>query len=129
MFHVTKQVDYGLLLVSSLAKKATKGPISLRSVSNDCHLPYRFLQKIAIPLRKAKIIVSQEGVTGGFMLAREAKKISVGEVVKALESTEPVACLHGECVLSKKCTARKAWQKIHQVIESTMDKISIADLI
>ncbi|MFH1508856.1 MAG: Rrf2 family transcriptional regulator [bacterium] len=129
MFSVTKQVDYGLLLVTALARDAQKGVISLKRISNNYHLPYKFLQKICIPLRKKGIIRSEGGTKGGYQLIKKPSEIKVADVINALEETTPVACLHGDCPLAEKCHARSAWQKIHKAIEDSMNNITIKDLI
>src|SRR3989338_7802779 len=97
MLQVTAKTDYGLLLMAALAKKSGDEPVSLREIAEKQKLPYRFLTQIVIPLRRAGLLEAKEGVRGGYRFVKSADKISVGEIVRALEGDVAlVSCAKGD---------------------------------
>ena len=85
-------------------------------------------------LKKAGIIKSIRGAGGGYVLAKDAGDISVGEVLRALEgSLEPVECAafkeEDSCAASDICVTKYVWQRINESINRTVDEISIKQLV
>lgn len=124
MLKISRELDLALLLMSELQLKKS---LSLSEWAEEKKLPYRFLSKIAGKLKKAGLIESREGREGGYWLT---KKITVGEVIKAIEGDKgSVACLRGEkCQAIKFCRQRKILVKLNQAIEEQLGKISLEQL-
>lgn len=132
MFHVTRQADYGLLLVTALASHYTQGVLSLREIAMKRRLPYRFLAKIIIPLRKAGLVESLEGVNGGYRLAKPPDQISIREVLQALgEDLSLVRCEDNDknCQSFCQCNARGFWHELQEAIHTTLSRYTVADLV
>lgn len=132
MIRMTKQADYGFVLLSRLAEapdRVTNAP----ELADECHLPLPMVSKILKLLTKAEIVRSQRGVKGGYSLARAPQRISAVEIVRALEG--PVAltvCVEGspgECDLEPFCAVRGHWQRINVAVEGALARISLADLV
>lgn len=83
MLNITKQSDYGLLLISQLKDKKDYVPLS--SVLKDVTLPKRFIARIAAGLVQANILESREGKVGGYRLAKKAKELSLYDYLKVFE--------------------------------------------
>lgn len=133
MFQVTAKTDYGLLLMVALGRSFGNGPVSLRQLAEDQHLPYRFLSQIAIPLRQAGLIEAKEGVNGGYRLSRSTEKITVGEIVRALEGPIGlVKCLardFGSCPSEEICMLPSFWHKVGVKLNQAIDGLSLAELV
>ena len=127
MLKISRELDLGLLLMGELDNKNF---LSLASWAKKRKLPYRFLCKIAIKLKKAKLIKAQEGRSGGYKLARNNKQIKVGEVFKAIEGEiAPVKCLQGEkCASQKFCKHKKLLGVLSLGIEKELNKLSLDQL-
>ena len=78
------KVDYGIRALLALAD-ASPRPATAESLAMAQQLPARFLGAILTELRRAGIIVSRRGGGGGYQLARPARAITVGEVMRALD--------------------------------------------
>src|SRR3990167_1006656 len=91
MFRLSQKADYGLILLYNLSKSKT--PISVATVARKNEIPTKFLSQIATELKKAGMIRSKEGVTGGFTLAKKAVDIKLLDVLKLLDGELVV----GEC--------------------------------
>ncbi len=133
MLKVTRQADYGLLLMAALAFHYAEGEyVSLRHIADKRKLPYRFLGKIVSPLKKAKIVESLEGVTGGYRLKKAPDKITIREVLEALgESLSLVRCADSEraCQSFCQCFSKKFWRDVQKEVDELLDNYTVADLL
>ena len=66
---------YGLKAIIDLAIYSVEAPVSIRSISVRQEISERYLEQIIARLRKAGLVVSVRGVTGGYQLAKPASKI------------------------------------------------------
>lgn len=109
--HLTQKIDYGIVLLATLAKKNSK---SLKKISEEKSLAFPFLQKIASALLQAKLIKAERGKYGGYTLAKSPNKISLKEIIEALEG--PIAimtCLSHPCGRNAKCKVKSNFKKIN----------------
>lgn len=131
MIRMTKQADYGFVLLSRLAE-APDRVVNAPELAEESHLPLPMVSKILKLLTKAGIVRSLRGVKGGYSLARSPERISAVQIVRALEG--PVAltvCVEGspgECDLEPFCAVRGHWQRINVAVEAALARISLADL-
>ncbi len=126
MFRLSQKADYGLILLSNLAH--TKEPTSVAKVAKKNQIPSKFLSQIAIDLRKAGILASREGASGGYTLAKEAKKIKLLDVLKTLDGE----LVEGKCFEEGhecSCGAGEMWQEMREQMEATIGKKTVADLV
>ncbi len=129
MLKISREVELGLLLVVELARKP-KEMVGLKDWAEKRGLPYRFLSKVAVKLKKAKLLKSKEGREGGYLLAKLASKIKVGEVIKALEGpVKPVKCMSGEvCGCESWCGHKDLMSGLSKAVEKQLAKVTIKDL-
>ena len=125
---------YGLKAMVYLAK--SKGICSIKKISQDENISSHYLEKIISKLEKAGLVKSKRGIKGGHFLARTSQKITVGEIIRVLEGTmAPVLCVAKEktkrysCPQRKTCLTINVWQKIQDVLYSTLNSITLKDLI
>ncbi len=125
-FRFRKKTDYGLLMISILAK--SRGYVSV-SYMQEMGLPRSFLVKIARDLIRAKIIGAKEGRGGGYFLACDPETTTLKNVVEALEGrVSPTLCVHGEhCPFEDKCSQRGIMHDLARDIETVLDKYKISD--
>jgi Rrf2 family protein len=77
---------YGLRAVVDLAIYSEDGtPVSIQSISQREQISESYLEQLVRKLRNADILISHRGAAGGYVLARPADEITVGEVLRALE--------------------------------------------
>lgn len=133
MFHITAKLDYGLMLLRSLAERFADGPVSLKTIAKKNRLPFRYLTQIVIPLKAAHIITSQEGAHGGYRLARKPSSITLKEVssVLAPERKEDACMLDEGGVCKKKggCSVSPWWGNFNRRFQRLLNETTIADLL
>lgn len=125
---------YGLKAIIDLAIHSNEAPVSIHSISVRQEISERYLEQIIAKLKKADLVVSVRGVSGGYQLAKPAEEISVGDVLYALEGDlNPVDCkmLTGDegCKNSDSCLIKYVWQQIHESIQNTVNHIYLGELI
>jgi len=110
------------------------GPITLHSISERQGISVGYLEQLMVPLKKEGLIRSVRGAQGGYLLAREPEKITVGDIIRALEGPiAPVACVSEdfpeECDRAEGCVTRLVWAKVRDSIAEVLDSLTLADLI
>ena len=82
-----RSIEYGLLAVAYIAQSKDQGLILSTDVAKKYNIPWEHLQSIMQRLVRARILQSKRGPRGGFSLARPATKITMLDVVEAVEGT------------------------------------------
>jgi Rrf2 family protein len=133
-FHVSTRGEYGMRLMVDLAKHWGQGTVSLHAVAKREDLPEAYLEQLVAALRKAGLVNGKRGAGGGYVLAREPREITAGDVVRALEGPiEPQICTaEGEailnCVREPDCGTRAVWLKLQDSIAKALDGMTLAEL-
>jgi Rrf2 family protein len=130
LLKLTKKADYGLIALRHLAS-LPGATASTKDIADAYHLPVPLLAKVLQMLTKAKILVSVAGTHGGYKLARDPRRISALEVVRAIDG--PVILTHcftehGVCDQSDKCTVREPLRRVHEAILELLNNFTITDL-
>jgi len=130
MLRFTKRADYGLMAIHYIAVNDEPGAVSAKRIAEEFGIPPELLAKILQRLAKRRLIVSQNGPKGGYVLTRHPSDISVGEVVRALEGPiNIVSCLDGgDCAQSERCNLRRPVHKLQAAISQVLDTMSLAKL-
>ncbi|HBO16861.1 MAG: RRF2 protein family [Candidatus Moranbacteria bacterium GW2011_GWE2_35_2-] len=122
------KAEYGLRAIINLAD-AYPEIKSLSDVSGEEKISFKYLERLMGYMRKKNLVVSQKGKMGGYVLAREPKKINVGEIIETLEGPlEFMKCESSHCT-SKNCRSKKVWVALGIQIRKTLKNITLEDLI
>src|SRR5258707_6343502 len=85
MLKLTKKADYGLIAVKHLAEVGETGSCSAKDIADAYGIPPSAMAKILQKLVKNGLLVSHQGMNGGYVLARDARNNSTPEVIKAIQ--------------------------------------------
>jgi Rrf2 family protein len=128
--------EYGVRLMVQLGRHYGAGPVSLAGVAAEEDLPRAYLEQLAMGLREAGLVVSTRGAHGGYTLARPPGEIGMGEVLRALEGPiVPMICASDDpehattCDRTSHCTVNILWVRLRDAIASTLDSMTLADLV
>src|SRR5919109_2199306 len=94
---LSARVDYALRAAAELAVGGER-PVTAVQLAEAQQIPPKFLENILSQLRRSGLVRSQRGPEGGYWLARPADKISLADVIRAVEG--PLATVRGECAES-----------------------------
>jgi Rrf2 family protein len=130
MLRFTKRADYGLMAIHYIAVHDDLGAVSAKRIAEEFSIPQELMAKILQRLAKERLIVSQNGPKGGYVLTRRPAEISVGEVIRALEGPiSIVSCLEDdECPQMERCSLRRPVKKIQVAINQMLDSMTLAEL-
>jgi Rrf2 family protein len=131
MLKLTKKADYGLIAVRHLAEHADMGACSAKDLAEMYGIPQEALAKILQRLARHKLLISQQGTNGGYVLSRAPQLISALEVIRAIEGPLFItSCNNSDksCSQHPKCTVREPLQKVSHAIEEVLSKLTIWEL-
>jgi Rrf2 family transcriptional regulator, cysteine metabolism repressor len=134
------KAEYGVRVMVELARRAGGEPIPLAEIAANDGLPLAYLEHLVARLRKAGLVDSRRGSRGGYMLARDAREITMAEVVEALEgSIAPIECISqapdGSIVCAREsrphhvCPTKLLWTRVRHSIVDTLRETTLADLL
>ena len=81
--------EYAILALLEMATHYENGePMQIRQIATQQKIPDRYLEQLLATLRRGGIVKSQRGSKGGYLLAREPRKISVFDILECLEGLD-----------------------------------------
>lgn len=131
MLRLSKKADYALLALRHLAVPGPRATASARELAENYDLPPELLAKVLQQLVKAGLLSSQQGIRGGYGLARPAASISVVDVIQAIDGPMTVtACSETDhsCDQYTKCNIRDPLWKMKDRIVSALSATTVAEL-
>lgn len=108
---VSTKGRYGLRALADLASHAGEGAVSLVSVSERQGISLNYLEQVFALLRRAGIVRSVKGFRGGYMLSRDPKELTIGEILTVLEGR---FCITDEA--GRKAERDAVWQSIQELV-------------
>ncbi len=131
MLRLSKKTDYALLAMRHLAANVDRGAVSARELAETYDIPAELLAKVLQKLVKGKMLESQQGIRGGYALAKPATAMSVADVIQAVDGPLMVtACSEDDasCDQYSKCNIRDPLWRIKDRIVATLAATSVAEL-
>ena len=131
MIRLTKEADYGIMLMALLSERPVGEIHTARRAAESSRLPLPMVSKILRTLARGGLLTSHRGVTGGYSLNRPVTETSVADVVRALEG--PISMVQcgstpGACEHESVCPTRLNWSRINEVVESALARVTIAEM-
>lgn len=130
MLRFTKKADYGLMAIHYIAYHQHEGVVAAKRIAEDLGIPSELMAKILQRLAKRKLITSANGPKGGYVLAREPRAITVGEVLRAIEGPLAIVrCYQNlQCDQLDRCNIRRPVWRIQASIEQLLDTMSLEEM-
>lgn len=142
MSHISTGVEYGLHCLLYLAHShGGVAEASVRDLAELQGVPTEFLAKLFTKLAKAELVAATEGVKGGFRLARPASRITVHDVVVAIDGDKPLFdCreIRGRCAVFEDaapawatrgtCSIHAVMQMAEKAMRAELKQHTLADL-
>jgi len=133
---LTNKGKYGLKAMVDLAGAPPGEPRLVAAIAADNAIPKKFLDAILGELRNAGLVHSRKGRGGGYVLARSPAKISVGEIVRALDGPlAPIACASrnfyrpcADCPDETHCSVRLMMLEVRDGIARLLETRTLADM-
>lgn len=122
---------YAILAVGYVAQHGKDGLIVSQAISRDYDIPLEYLLKIMQELVKAGVLRSKRGPRGGFSLARSISKITMLEIIEAVEGPIDISLALDQIVPKNKFGAKstKAYDKVISQTKAALKKIKLSELL
>lgn len=130
MLKLSRKTLFAIEAVLDIAYHAGPEPVQSQEITRRQGIPKRYLERALQELVHAGILIGQRGPRGGYRLARERRRISVGEivhVVRALETPEESTGEVDGSALGQK-VVRPLWGELLEHVMGRLDGITIEDL-
>ncbi len=128
---LSAKARYAVRILLDLARHQDEGPVRVADISGRTGVSARFIEQILKPLKKAELVTSTRGATGGYALIAPPEDISLARVIRIIEGSLCLTqCCENPkvCTRSSHCRSHRAWVRVTQVMEAELEGISIKDL-
>ncbi|HEX7571242.1 MAG TPA: Rrf2 family transcriptional regulator [Verrucomicrobiae bacterium] len=130
---VSKRTDYALRALFTLVDHYGGLPIPIRELARRNDVPKRFLEQIMLALKSQGWVASSAGIRGGYFLAKNPTKITLGEVVRHFDGIlAPIDCVsvtgYQRCSQESVCRFRRVFYDARNYVASLMDRTTLAEV-
>ncbi len=123
---------YGLRFLIELSLSSSGNAMYLGDIARRQGISEKYLSKLVIPLRNAKLITSRRGTNGGYLLSCNPEVITLREIIEALEGDiNLVDCVYipDGCDRLATCASRDVWVSLNQQISKFLEGITLASIL
>ncbi len=132
---ISQKTRYALRALLYLVEQGRGAPVQLASIAESQQVPRKYLELIMLDLKRAGIVTSVRGPSGGYRLARTPAEISFGEVIRVLDgpiALVPCASVNfyskcGDCHDEESCAIRRVLAVVRDTSAQILDSTSLAD--
>jgi Rrf2 family transcriptional regulator, iron-sulfur cluster assembly transcription factor len=125
---VSTRGDYAARALLSLALHDVDHPTSVKEIAERTTLPQPYLEQILLAVKGAGLVRSKRGVGGGYVLARPPEKITLAEILAAVDG--PLTTYVGEhdhC--EGHCILQEVWVTVSDDMQRILERVTLADLV
>jgi len=130
MLRLSKKLLFAIEAVLDIAYNAGSLPVQSSEITRRQGIPRRYLEQVLQQLVRAGILSGTRGPRGGYRLARERRRISIGEIVRIIRQLEtaedPIEDPAGAELGHK--VVRPLWLELQDTVMKQLDGITIEDL-
>lgn len=131
---LSTQSRYGVRAIFDIAYNSVGLETQVKDISRRQGISQRYLEQIFQKLKRAGIVGSKRGPSGGYFLSKRPEDITVGEIVRVTEGDiNPVLCVNPEsstqpCERSGECVTQVVWNEAGKRLKEYFDSVTIKDL-
>lgn len=134
MVRLSKKVEYGLIAIRDIAARSSANVVTAREIADTYKISYELLAKVLQKMAKAGLIVSHQGVYGGYTLARNPNEITVSRIINVIEGNMPMIaqCMvegPDSCGVFDVCTIKSPLHKVQANIERVFDSMKLSEIV
>lgn len=132
---LSKKTKYGLKALSYIAKKQCNNPVSISEIAKSENISQKYLESILLSLKKAGVLSSKKGKSGGYYLLKTPSDIAMSKIIRTLEG--PIAMLPcvslnfyekcDDCPDENTCAAHKLMIQVRDSTLKILENTTLAD--
>jgi len=128
---ISAKADYAVRAALELAASPDRAPVKGTQLAEAQEIPFPFLEQIMLELKRAGLVQTKRGARGGYWLARPPERVTVADVIRAVEG--PLANIHD---LSPEETSyagaasrlRDLWIAVRANLRAVLEQVTLAEL-
>ena len=132
--NISTRGRYGLRALLEIATQPEGRPLATRDISEKQQMSVTYLEQILYKLKNAGIVKSVRGAKGGYILARNVNKITVSQIINALDGPISISYCDApelrekSCIGPEACVSRILWKRLEDLIDDALSSVTLADL-
>ncbi len=132
---ITSSIEYATRLMTTLAREHGKAPVPSERLAESDNIPADYVSQILVKLRRAGLVDSHRGSTGGYSLSRPPSEVTLGQVVRAVDGDvfEDVCGKYDggtkDCRHQSGCTISPVWRRLSGLITQYFESVTLAGLL
>jgi len=131
---LTAKGRYSVTAVAALAARGPDACVALRDLSDETGISLRYLEQLFAQLRRAALVQSVRGKSGGYRLARPATDLTVGDIITAVDETvKAQGCtpdMKASCTgVGARCLTHNLWNALEDHIDTFFARVTVADIV
>jgi Rrf2 family cysteine metabolism transcriptional repressor len=123
--NISVKGEYALQAIFDLATQKTGEPVKIAGIARRQKIPQKFLELILAGLKQGGFVESRRGAEGGYLLARSADTLTVGEVLRFVEGPQAAK---GKTRRKSDTPFSAMWQQVDRAISGVIDQTTFASL-
>lgn len=132
---ITSSVEYATRLMTALAREHGGAPVSADKLAGADNIPADYVSQLLVKLRRAGIVESRRGSSGGYALAKAPAAIKLGDIVRAVDGEvfEDVCGKYEkgdkDCHHQGGCSISPVWKRLGALVTQYFDGVTLADIL
>jgi Rrf2 family transcriptional regulator, iron-sulfur cluster assembly transcription factor len=128
---LTTKGRFAVTAMLDLALHGADGPVTLAGISARQKISLSYLEQLFGKLRRRELVESVRGPGGGYHLARDAAKITVADIIRAVdEPIDSTQCGGREnCHDHQRCMTHELWEELNSTVSGFLSGIKLSDLV
>lgn len=131
MLRLSKMADYGTVVLTALARQPERNR-SAADIAAAIHVPPPTVSKILKLLARGGLVTSLRGARGGYLLARAPARISMADIIHAMDG--PIGMTEcsvtpGLCTQEAACAVRANWQRVNRAVLGVLRDITLDQML
>ena len=124
--NISVKGEYALQAILDLASRPPGEPVKIAEIARRQRIPQKFLELILAGLKQGGFVESRRGAEGGYLLARPADAITVGDVLRFVEGPHSSKARHRR---KEETPFTEMWGQVDQAVSNIIDHTTFADLL
>ncbi len=124
--NISVKGEYALLAIFDLASQPPGEPVKIAEIARRQKIPQKFLELILAGLKQAGFVESRRGAEGGYLLARPAASLSLGEVLRFVEGGSQTRARSRR---KPENPFQDVWQQVDRAVSDILDQTTFGDLL
>jgi Rrf2 family protein len=124
---------YAVTAMADLAKFGADGAVPLSAVAERQRISLAYLEQLFVKLRRAGLVQSERGRAGGYRLGQPADRISVAQIMRAVDEGVRMTRCAGEeaapCIPGNRCLTHGLWDALGEQIAWFLDNVTLQDVV